>query len=115
MTERFLLPSHVVPSHYTLEITPDFKKLNFDVNEVIEVTVKEEINEISLHCKEISIESVNFTNGTQSLDAIAINFNLKYDIVTFVFDEPLKVGNGQIKIKFTGILNGDMAGFYKCK
>jgi hypothetical protein len=45
ISDRVLLPSDLIPSHYTLEITPNFTSFVFSVNETIVVTVdpKQEI------------------------------------------------------------------------
>lgn len=44
-----------------------------------------------------------------------ISYNLKYHKVTLTFAEeiPATVSHGKLLIKYQGILNGDMAGFYK--
>ena len=38
---------------------------------------------------------------------------MKYNTVKFTFDSSLPVGEGVLSIKYKGILNSDMAGFYK--
>ena len=117
VTERVLLPSEVTPSHYNLEITPDLVNFKFDVNEDINLTIhKDGINQISLHGKDIQVDTASFTgsDGT-TLEVVGINYDLKLTIVTFVFESSLPIGEGVLNIKLTGILNGDMAGFYKCK
>ena len=84
--------------------------------EQIEVTVGKETDSVSLHSKEIFVLSVSFKSSTASVSApgvIEINYNKKYNIVKFIFDGLLPVGDGVLEIKYRGILNGDMAGFYK--
>jgi aminopeptidase N len=115
MSERVLLPADVVPSHYSLELNPDFDSLEFQCNEEITVEVLNAVNEVTLHQKEIFVTSAVFKNiqsGT-SQSAIEINYNKKLNLVKFVFDDVLTVGAGLLIIKYKGILNGDMAGFYK--
>lgn len=36
---RYVLPSNVTPSHYQLQLTPDFNLLTFDGLEVINVNI----------------------------------------------------------------------------
>ena len=117
VSERVTLPLDVVPSHYSLELQPDLDKLDFNCDEEIVVTVtKEGISEVSLHSKEIFIESASFKSdvtGAVDPTVVEINYNTKYHIVKFVFDGALPTGNGKLVLRFRGILNGDMAGFYK--
>lgn len=111
MAERVTLPTDVIPSHYALELTPDLEQLSFTCDEKIKVTVqKEQVTEVTLHSKEIYILSASFANGPAVTE---INYNVKTTTVKFVFEGPLPVGEGEIAIKYRGILNGDMAGFYK--
>ena len=45
--------------------------------------------------------------------AIQISYDLKHNTVAITFENKVELGSGSIVIKFRGILNGDMAGFYK--
>lgn len=112
VSERVLLPSAVVPSHYTVTLIPDLELLTFQGKVDINVSVSAITSEISLHSKEIQVKSVSF-KSVSSVQCIGINYNLKLTTVTFVFDGPLAEGNGLLSIEYSGILNGDMAGFYK--
>lgn len=114
--ERVTLPIDVSPSHYSLELTPNLESLEFYCNEVIDVDVtKAGVSEVTLHSKEIFIETVSFKSvGAASVPTVVeINYNTQYNTVKFVFDGSLPEGKGQIFIRFRGILNGDMCGFYK--
>jgi len=117
MSERVLLPTDVYPSHYSLELCPDLEKLEFYCDEVIDVDVRvSDVQEVTLHSKEIFIEQVTFKSSKSEATnpSIAeINYNVKYNTVRFVFDGALAVGSGKLSIRYRGILNGDMAGFYK--
>jgi aminopeptidase N len=115
MTERVLLPNHLVPSHYALEISPDFDKLTFATTEEIHVTVQEETDRLTLHAREITIHSVSFKSNVsnQEVKLSELSYNFKANTVSFGFDGKLSLGEGVVTIKYTGILNGDMAGFYK--
>jgi aminopeptidase N len=116
MSGRVLLPNDVVPLHYDLELTPDLEKLEFYCIEGIKVTVnKAEVKEITLHAKEIYISSVSYkgADSTKEISTTEINYDIKYNTVRFVFEDFLPLDKGTLNIKFRGILNGDMAGFYK--
>ena len=73
-------------------------------------------NEVTLHSKEITVLEASYqANGTSAPNkAQQISYNLKYNTVNIVFENNIEAGgNGSIHIKFRGILNSDMAGFYK--
>lgn len=120
VSERVTLPLDVCPSHYSLELSPDLQRLEFFCNETVSVTVtREGVSEVSMHSKEISVESVHFESDASESDSrvrvnvIAINYDVKHNVVTFVFESALPKGTGQLRMRYRGILNGDMCGFYK--
>jgi aminopeptidase N len=68
-----------------------------------------------LHSKEITIKEASFVNVASGKGPalLEIAYQLVDTTVTLTFAEALPLGEGQLKIKFQGILNGDMSGFYK--
>eukprot|EP01035_Chromulina_nebulosa_P020946 gene20946-27148_t len=109
MTERVLLPDDAIPSHYELVITTNFTQLTFHTDLKINISINKPINQISLHSRDITIHSANL--GDQQ--AIGIDYDLKYHIVTLKFENVVEIGESVLVISYTGILNGDMAGYYK--
>ena len=115
--DRFLLPSTVTPSHYSLELTPDLVNFTFAGTVDIDVTVHSEgVTSIDLHCHEIITNKVSFTaaDGTV-LSACGIAYDIELTTVTFRFPSAVPTGVGKIHIEYTGILNDQMAGFYRSK
>lgn len=108
-SERVTLPIDLLPSNYHLDITPDFVNNTFNCKETIDVTVQNSCNQFSLNARDLSIKSVKIQNQS----AIEINYNLKYHVVTFIFENPLTVGEAIVEIELVGILNNEMAGFYR--
>jgi puromycin-sensitive aminopeptidase len=68
-----------------------------------------------LHSKEIVIQEASFVNKAtgKGPTLIEIAYQVVDTTLTLTFDGPLPLGDGQLTLKFRGILNGDMAGFYK--
>lgn len=62
-SDRVVLPTQLYPSHYALEITPDFTALTFGCDEEIEVEVREATNAVTLHAREITIQSASFVSA----------------------------------------------------
>lgn len=117
VTDRVLLPKNVIPSHYSLSLTPNLTLLDYDGDESIDVIVSSNAGTtVSLHSKEIHVTEVSFkskNDASLEFKLVQIAYDLKLNTVTFTFDKELPEGNGVLNIKFKGILNGDMAGFYK--
>ena len=101
----------VYPEHYHLELKPDFQSLTFDGEMQIDVDVKAATSSVTLNSKELIIKSATFANT--SLKLIEISYHLVDTTVTLRFDQEIPLGKGALHISFSGILNGDMAGFYK--
>mmetsp|Transcript_71782 Transcript_71782/g.181103 ORF Transcript_71782/g.181103 Transcript_71782/m.181103 type:complete len:897 (+) Transcript_71782:97-2787(+) len=119
---RVLLPDAVLPSRYSLWLAPDLERFIFDGKATIEVDVHEATNEVSLHAKELQFKTVSFKSaeeGASDVECVGINLKLKAEgskedcAATFVFSKVLPVGKGTLVIEYTGILNNQMAGFYR--
>lgn len=76
--------------------------------------VREATSEVTLHSKEITIVSASFksSDGTSN-PVVEITYNYTLKTVKLGFENQIPAGSGSLVIKFEGILNGDMAGFYK--
>ena len=60
ISDRVTLPNIVVPNHYSLELTPNLELLTFSCNEEINCDVTGTTSEVTLHSKEIFVETVSF-------------------------------------------------------
>ena len=117
-SKRVLLPQDVSPQVYHLDLDVFLETHSFDGNLAIDVTVnKPEVTSVTLHSKELSIEQASFVGADAGAEIKAeeINFNLKLTTVAVVFGSALPVGGGQLRLKFRGCLNDQMAGFYRSK
>jgi puromycin-sensitive aminopeptidase len=109
-SERILLPENVVPKHYELVLSPSLETLDFTCDMEVHVDVLEPVTTITMHSKEIVIETATI-EGQSATD---ISYEEKDTTVTLTFANTITVGNGKVlKVSYKGILNGDMAGFYK--
>lgn len=115
MTERVLLPSNVIPSHYELEFTPNLESLTFEGVEVVHVDVKQPTSGITLHTKELVIKSAIFSqfSSGDEFAMTGLNYVFEGNVTTISFGKELPCGSGKLSISFSGVLNGDMAGFSK--
>ena len=79
----------------------------------ITVDVVEATKHVQLHSRELGYQSAVFIQGGKTQEVEHINFNFKKQIVDFVFENDLTVGEGQLVVEYSGILNNQMAGFYR--
>ena len=108
------LPSTVVPERYTLSLTPDLKSATFAGVESIDVVLKNPTNSITLNSAEIAFQSVMITGaGKQQTAAVTLDANNQQ--ATFRFSQTLPAGKAKLAIRYTGILNNELRGFYLSK
>jgi aminopeptidase N len=105
------LPTTVIPTHYTLKLTPDLKAATFSGDEAIDVNIQQPTNSITLNAIEINFLSVTiFPNGPQQTGIVSLDADKQQ--ATFTFPDTVPAGNATIKIRYTGILNDELRGFY---
>jgi aminopeptidase N len=83
------------------------------VVQLVFTIIAESTDLVVLHSKEIVVKEASFVGSDKTIALLEICYNLEYTTVSFRFRESLPIGTGHLKITFDGILNGDMAGFYK--
>jgi len=104
------LPSSVHPEHYALHLTPDLKAATFTGDETIDVVLDAPSKTITLNALEVTISSV--TSGSQTAQ---VSFDPDKEQATFTFADALPAGKSTIAIKYAGILNDKLRGFYLSK
>jgi puromycin-sensitive aminopeptidase len=111
--ESVRLPSHIKPLRYTLELAPDMEAFTFAGKEMIALVIDKPTKEITLHCKDIHIDTVEITQNKKSCFALKISYNSKAETATFVFGQPIQKGKASLSIVFDGVINETLRGFYK--
>ncbi len=109
------LGDNITPSHYELSLQPDILAGTFEGKETISIKVEKDTNTITLHSKDIKIETVEYIKKGEGQFASKINYDVKKETATFYFKNKIEAGKGKIKIIFAGILNDNLRGFYKSK
>ncbi len=104
----YVLPKEVIPLRYTLELTPDFKSLNFSGKENIEINILKNTNKINLNSQNIKITKAEIKNN----ELKKISYNQKYQTATFTFKNKIK-GKISLYLEFNGKIREDLRGWYK--
>ncbi|MFA4853678.1 MAG: M1 family metallopeptidase, partial [Bacteroidales bacterium] len=109
------LEGHISPICYNLTISPDILSSTFSGKEIIKIKVNKGVNQITLHSKDIDIETAkHITYNTQQF-AYKISYNTKAETATLFFKNKIEIGQGKLSIIFSGIINDSLRGFYKSK
>lgn len=73
-------------------------------------------SQISVNCNEVSISRATISPvsaSNKSLSASSITHDKAHEATALTFPESLGVGEYRLWIEFTGVLNDQMAGFYR--
>src|SRR5580698_11268565 len=105
------LPELAVPDNYKLTFAPDFTKNNFTGDEIIQVRVLKPTSEIVLNAAEIDFEAVTITGGSTTQKA-KVMVDKEKEMATLRVGSAIRPGPATIQIRYTGILNNELRGFY---
>ena len=108
------LPQSVHPEHYRLTLTPNLKDATFSGSEQIDVLLDQPSDSITLNAAEIKFESVTARVNGKDLKADVTEDTAK-EQATFNFNRSLPAGRLTLDIAYSGILNGQLRGFYLSK
>src|ERR1700761_1162774 len=108
------LSTNVLPSHYTLALTPDLHAATFHGEETIDITLAQPATAITLNAIEIKFGTVSVIAGGQTMPG-TVSLNEKDQQATFTFPSTVPAGQAHLKISYDGILNNELHGFYLSK
>src|SRR5580704_13760324 len=107
------LPELAVPDNYKLTFAPDFTKNNFTGDETIQVRVLKPTSEIMLNAVEIDFDAVTITSaGATQKAQVTLDKNKDREMATLTVGNAIQPGPATIHIRYTGILNNELRGFY---
>jgi puromycin-sensitive aminopeptidase len=109
---EYRLPWTVTPDRYDLTLTPDLSAFTFTGEEWVAVKVHQATSEVVLNALELEIDSALAERGGRSLSA-RVELEPARERAHFHFDEKLEPGDWKLHIKFRGILNDKLHGFYR--
>jgi aminopeptidase N len=105
------LPRTVLPENYQLTLSPDFQTNKFGGDETIQVQVAQPTSNITLNAAEITFGEATVTqNGSTQTAEVASD--PKAETATLTVPQALAAGAAAIHIRYTGILNNELRGFY---
>lgn len=108
------IPDFATPKHYQLTITPDFAAETFVGDETIQIDLLKQSASITLNAAEIKFAEITITSGGKTQTA-QVSGDEKNEMATFTVAEPLPAGPAEVRIRYSGILNGQLRGLYLSK
>jgi aminopeptidase N len=108
------LPTDIRPEHYDLAFTVDLARARFDGTETIRVEVAQPTARIVLHALELTLHDVTIGAGAAAQKA-SVTMDEKSQTATLTVSRPLDRGANEIHIRYTGVLNDQLRGFYVSK
>ena len=108
------LPSTVTPEHYDLAFVVDLNRERFEGTETIRVNVGEPTSRVVLNALDIEFRQVTIGTGAAAQTA-AVAVDEASQTATFTVPKPLPKGPTDIHIRYGGILNSQLRGFYISK
>jgi aminopeptidase N/puromycin-sensitive aminopeptidase len=108
------LSQTVHPEHYELTLTPNLRTATFEGSEKIDVLLDEPMDSITLNAAQVQFVRVTAALNGQTLKA-AVTEDQQKQQATFHFDKALPAGRLTLAIEYSGILNGQLRGFYLSK
>ncbi|EHK46514.1 hypothetical protein TRIATDRAFT_132566 [Trichoderma atroviride IMI 206040] len=121
MTDRDVLPDNIKPSHYVLSLRDlDFKAWTYKGTVTIQSEIVKPTKEVVLNSLELKVHNakvlVDHTKSEQKWESSNVSYDGKAQRVTIAFDQEIPVSKkASVVIEFEGIINNEMAGFYRSK
>src|SRR5579872_6293051 len=105
------LPEIARPENYKLTFTPDLDSAKFEGDEVLTINVLKPTSEITLNSADIDYHDVTIKSGGM-MQTAKVTPQKQNEMVVLSVAKPLSAGQATIHIKYSGILNNEMRGFY---
>ncbi|CDW53664.1 puromycin sensitive aminopeptidase [Trichuris trichiura] len=125
------LPKIAIPQHYTLKLQPFFENFTFAGVEKIDLEILKPTNVLKFHAAEIDIVKAGITSGNDRkfytlycafcfayfgilrFDNLPVEYNSHWMTAELKLPKDINPGPAQLSLKFTGVLNDKLRGFYR--
>ncbi|KAG0641126.1 peptidase family M1-domain-containing protein [Tuber brumale] len=112
--EREVLPGNVKPIHYAVELEPSFETFKYDGTVTIDLEIVEKSTAVAVNLIDIDIKEVSLEHNGSSHSPTDSSHNEETQTINWTFEETIPAGaQASLTIKFQGLLNDNMAGFYR--
>ncbi|MGQ0832195.1 MAG: M1 family metallopeptidase [Microthrixaceae bacterium] len=106
------LPRSILPRRYDLTVTPDLAAATFDGSVDIDVDVAEPSRAVTLNAIELEIDQAWVTADGHRHEA-TVALDAEAERATLALDAELPAGPAVVSLRFRGVLNDKLRGFYR--
>jgi puromycin-sensitive aminopeptidase len=110
----YRLPRTALPRRYELRLEPDLEAFTFAGEAAIQLDVIATSDEIVLNALEIEIDHAVLTDADGATVG-AVSYDEAMQRATITFDRDMTEGQAELNLKFRGVLNDQLVGFYRSK
>ena len=111
--DAVVLPANVKPTKYRMTLQPDLGSFTFTGEQTIDIDIVVPTARIMLNAAELEISEVTLRRNGALMPVRSVSMDEESETATLDFGETLAQGLAQIDMKFTGILNDRLVGFYR--
>jgi puromycin-sensitive aminopeptidase len=108
-----LLPVEVRPIKYRIHLSPNLSEFTFSGEETVDIEISQATSQIVLNAAELEIQEAYLLHAGQQIPAQSISLDADEETATMTFPTSLPTGTMQLFMRFTGILNDKLRGFYR--
>jgi len=110
------LPDTVRPERYNLELRPDLKRFTFTGDESIAIRVRRPVKSIELNASQLEVTKASVQRrGERAVPAKQIELIEDQQRLRLTFESAIPRGEATLRLGFSGILNDELAGFYRSR
>ena len=107
------LAQEVLPRKYRLTLWPDIDAAAFHGEEQVELDISAPASRITMNALNLEVQSASVDCGDTTVSPALIEYDEEAETVTLGFDAPLPPGQATLSLRFTGVLNEQLFGFYR--
>src|SRR5437868_2173540 len=108
------LPDNAAPDGYRITLAPNFEKDNFTGDETIQIRVLKPTANLVLNALDIEFQEATISAGGRTQTA-KVSVDSVKQMATLSLAKPLAAGPATVHIRYTGILNDQLRGYYLSK
>ena len=109
----YRLPANIIPERYEIKLTPDLAGATFAGEQKVFVQVLDPVRQIVVNAAELQFQAVAIRGPSGKVISGSTVLDSENERATFNFVETLNPGPWELEIKFSGILNDKLHGFYR--